>query len=111
MKVSEIKNKDSKLVFEPVAWRKLLKKNPTIKDKYCRYCGKPLDDNCGCPKIVAEIIDCKPYRDENGINSNTRSIMVFINTQEFQQSYDQVMGEMKAKQETEDSEQLMIDFD
>lgn len=111
MKVNETKNKDSKLVFEPVAWRKLLKKNPTIKDKYCRYCGKPLGDNCDCPKIVAEIIDCKPYRDENGVNSNDRSVMVFRNTPEFQNAYEQIITEMKSKKETEEMEQISIDLD
>lgn len=112
MKTNETKNKDSKLVFEPVVWRKLLKKNPTIKDRYCRYCGKSLDDNCECPKIVAEIIDCKPYRDENGVNSNTRSVMVFRNTPEFQRAYDQIIEELKAKKETKSEfEQLSVDFD
>lgn len=111
MKINETKNKDSKLVFEPIAWRKLLKKNPVIEDKYCRYCGKSLDDNCDCPKMVAEIIDCKPYRDENGINSNTRSVMVFRNTLEFQQAYEQVMDEIKSKKEAERPEQLELCFD
>jgi hypothetical protein len=88
-----------------------LKKNPIIKDKYCRYCGKSLDENCECPKMVAEIIDCKPYRDENGVNSNTRSVMVFRNISEFQQAYDQIIEEIKAKKETEEPEQLRIDLD
>lgn len=110
MKVNEIKNKDSKLVFEPTMWRKLLKKNPSIQDKYCRFCGKPLDDNCDCPKMVAEIVDCKPYRDENGVNSSTRSVMVFKNTPEFQQAYNQMIEEAKAKKEAE-FEQLEIDLD
>lgn len=101
MKVNEIKKKDSQLVFDPTIWRKLLKKNPTMRDKYCRYCGKPLDDNCDCPKVVAEIIDCKPYRDENGVHSSTRSVMVFRNTPEFQQAYAQLVEEAKAKRETE----------
>ena len=111
MKVNEDKNKDSKQVFEPVVWRKLLKKNPTIKDKYCRYCGKPLGDNCECPKIVAEIIDCKPYRDENGVNSNNRSVMVFRNTPEFQQAYNQIIEEIKAKKEFEEPEPVEVDVD
>ena len=108
MKNNEIKNKDSKLVFEPVVWRKLLKKNPILKDKYCRYCGKPLDDNCGCPQPVAEIIDCKPYRDENGISSRDRSVMVFKNTPAFQKALSEIMDDIKSKNEPE-YEQLTFD--
>lgn len=110
MKVNDMNKKDSKLVFDPIMWRKLLKKNPIIQDKYCRFCGKLLDDNCECPKMVAEIVDCKPYRDENGINSTTRSVMVFKNTPEFQQAYNQMIEEAKAKKEAE-IEQLSTDMD
>lgn len=111
MKVNETNKRDSKLVFDPIMWRKLLKKNPTIQDKYCRFCGKPLNDNCDCPKMIAEIIDCKPYRDENGVNSSTRSVMVFKNTSEFQDAYSQLIEEFKAKKEAEQEIEVELEID
>ena len=108
MKNKEKRNKDSKLVFEPGVWSNRLKKSPILKDKYCRQCGKPLDDNCGCPQPVAEIIDCKPYRDENGISSRDRSVMVFKNTPAFQKALSEIMNDIKSKKEPE-YEQITFD--
>lgn len=107
MKDIKNENKKSKLIFDPKLSRKLLKMNGEIK--YCPYCGAALADNCGCHKNI--IIDVKPYRDENGELSTDRSVMVFQNNTTFQNDLTQLMDEIKAKKETEEPEQLSIDFD
>ena len=99
-------NKKSKLVFDMKLVRKLLKMNEEIK--FCPYCGKGIEDNCGCHKNM--IIDVKPYRNENGVLEPDRSVMVFQNNEAFQNDLTQLIDEIKTKKETE-AEQLVMDLD
>lgn len=99
------KTKKSQLVFEPKLGRKLLKMNGEIK--FCPFCGKGIDEICGCHLNI--VVDIKPYR-ENGVMTD-RSVLVFDNNPTFQADYAQLIEELQAKKETEDPEQLSIDFD
>jgi hypothetical protein len=101
------KTKKSQLVFDPKMCRKLLKMNDEIK--FCPFCGKPVADGCACHKNI--VVDVKPYR---GIDNNIvpdRSVLVFHNNVSFQADYNQMIEEAKAKKETEEPEQLSVDFD
>ena len=91
----EQNNKKSKLIFDMKITRKLLKRNHTIEEKYCRYCGKLLSDKCGCPQPVT-IIDVKPLRDHP-----ESTIAVFENTDAFKKAFDEVISEFKAKYDEE----------
>ena len=98
-------NKKSKLIFDPRITRKLLKMNDEIK--FCPYCGKTIDDNCGCHKNI--VIDVKPLR-----GSEEASIVVFDNNESFQSDLAQIMDEIKAKKEIEkesELEHIAIDLD
>lgn len=99
----EVKNKKSKLVFDPRITRKLLKMNG--EPKFCPYCGKSLAEKCECHKNI--IIDVKPLR-----GSEEASIAVFVNNESFQADYAQIMDEIKAKKEMDvESEQFAMDMD
>jgi hypothetical protein len=80
--MKEFKNetKESKLVFDPRVARALCKK--------------------GFP-----IIDIKPLRGESD-----KTVFVFENTADFQETFTQIMDEVKAKKAAE-SEQLTMDLD
>lgn len=52
------------------------------------------------------VIDIKPNRE-----NTDKSIFVFENTEEFQNALTQLMDEIKAKKEAEESEQLVMDVD
>lgn len=99
------KIKKSQLVFDPKIGRKLLKMNGEIK--FCPFCGKGINENCGCHLNI--VVDIKPYR-ENDIMTD-RSVLVFDNNAAFQADYAQLVEEAKAKKEAEEPEQLSIDFD
>ena len=99
------KIKKSQLVFDPKIGRKLLKMNGEIK--FCQFCGKGIDEGCGCHRNI--VVDIKPYR-ENDVMTD-RSVLVFDNNDTFKADYAQLIDEMKVKKETEAPEQLMIDFD
>ena len=73
-------NKVSKLVFDAKIARALCKKN-------------------------FPIIDIKPMRGEPD-----KTVFVFANTEEFQDTFTQIMEDIKAKKESE-PEQLMMDID
>lgn len=88
-------NKKSKLIFDMKIVRKLLKMNGEIK--FCPYCGTPLSEQCDCHKNL--IIDVKPLR-----GSEEASIAVFDNNESFKADFDQIMEEIKAKKELEESE-------
>lgn len=64
-------NVKSKLVFEPRAWRALLKKG-------------------------MRVIDCKPLRSDP-----TRTVLVFEDTPAFQEAFADVMAELKSHNETQ----------
>lgn len=100
-----IKTKKSQLVFDPKIGRKLLKMNGEIK--FCPFCGKGINENCGCHLNI--VVDIKPYR-ENDVMTD-RSVLVFDNNAAFQADYAQLVEEAKAKKEAEEPEQLSIDFD
>ena len=104
----EIKNenKKSKLIFDPKVVRKLLKMNDDIK--FCPYCGNSLTDKCECHKNI--IIDVKPYRNADGVTEVDRSVMVFLNNEEFQADLTQVLDELSEKKESE-PEQMTLDLD
>lgn len=102
MKEIKNENKSSKLIFDMKLVRKLLKMNGEIK--FCPYCGKSLEDKCGCHKNI--IIDVKPLR-----GSEEATIAVFANNEMFQSDLTQIMDEIKAKKESEEFEQLSFDVD
>lgn len=99
------KTKKSQLCFDPKIGRKLLKMNGEIK--FCPFCGKGINENCGCHLNI--VVDIKPYR-ENDVMTD-RSVLVFDNNAAFQADYAQLVEEAKAKKEAEEPEQLSIDFD
>jgi hypothetical protein len=101
------KTKKSQLVFEPKLGRRLLKMNDEIR--FCPFCGKPIEANCACHKNL--VIDIKPYRGENNVVIQDRSVLVFNNNLTFQADYNQLIEEAKAKKETEEPEQTLIDLD
>lgn len=96
------KTKKSQLVFDMRLVRKLLKMNGTIK--FCPYCGKSIDENCECHKNL--IVDVKHKRE-----TENETIAVFDNNPTFQADYNQIVEEARAKKESEDPEQLRINFD
>ena len=91
MKEIKNENKESKLCFDAKIVRKILKRNPDTKEKYCRYCGKPLTDKCGCQQPFT-IIDIKPLRD-----NPEKTVFVFANTEAFRTVFNEVMLEAKEK--------------
>ena len=99
------KTKKSQLCFDPKIGRKLLKMNGTIK--FCPFCGKDIKEGCGCHLNI--VVDIKPYR-ENGVMTD-RSVLVFDNNDSFKADYAQLVEEAKTKKESEEPEQLSIDFD
>ena len=104
-----MENKKSKLCFDAKIVRKILKRNPQMEEKYCRYCGTPLANNCACPQ-PSTIIDIKPLRDD----PNGKSVFIFANTEAFQSTFAQVMDEIKAKKESEkelEDERIPMDLD
>jgi hypothetical protein len=96
------KTKKSQLVFDMKLVRKLLKMNGEIK--FCQFCGKPIEEGCDCHKNI--IIDVKPKRD-----TENETIAVFDNNAAFQADYNQMIEEVKAKKEAEESEQISMDLD
>lgn len=106
MKDIRNKNKKSKLIFDPKVTRKLLKMNGEIK--FCPYCGNNLTEKCECHKNI--IIDVKPYRNTDGVVEAERSVMVFLNNEEFQADLTQILDELSEKKESE-PEQITFDLD
>jgi hypothetical protein len=102
MKEIRNENKKSKLIFDPKITRKLLKMNGELK--FCPYCGKELTEKCECHKNI--IVDVKPMR-----GAEDATIAVFQNNEAFQTDLAQIMDEIKAKKEVEDSEKLVVDVD
>ena len=100
--MKENKTKKSQLCFEPKVTRKLLKLNGELK--FCPYCGKALEENCECHKNI--VIDIKANRE-----NTEKSIFVFDNNSNFRKDFEKLMDELKAKKESEEPEQLSIDFD
>ena len=96
------KTKKSQLVFDMKLVRKLLKMNGEIR--FCPFCGKSVDEGCACHKNL--VIDVKPKRE-----TENETIAVFQNNSAFQEDYNQLVEEAKAKKESEEPEQLSIDFD
>ena len=95
------KKKTSQLVFDMKLVRKLLKMNGDVR--FCPFCGKSVEDNCGCHKNI--IVDVKPKRE-----TENETIAVFQNNENFQSDYAQLIAEAKAKKEAEEPEQLTIDL-
>lgn len=98
-----MENKKSKLIFDMKIVRKLLKMNE--EPKFCPYCGKALEEKCGCHKNI--IIDVKPLR-----GSEEASIAVFDNNESFQTDLSQIMDEIKSKKDAEKTpsfEQMTFD--
>ena len=102
-----MKTKKTQLVWDPKITRKLLKLNDEFR--FCPSCGKLLEDNCACHKNF--IVDYKPYKTSDGVVEPNRSVAVFQNNKSFQEDNAKLIEEMKAKKETEEAEQLSIDFD
>lgn len=96
------KTKKSQLVFDMKLVRKLLKMNGEIK--FCPFCGKSVDEDCGCHKNI--VIDVKPKRE-----TENETIAVFQNNASFQSDYNQMIEEIKAKKESEEPEQIELCFD
>ena len=101
------KIKKSQLVFEPKLGRRLLKMNGEIK--FCPFCGTRVSEGCECHKNL--VIDIKPYRGDDNVIVSDRSVLVFDNNANFQEDYGKLIEESRAKKESEESEQLSIDFD
>lgn len=101
------KTKKSQLVFEPKMARRLLKMNNEIR--FCPFCGKAIAENCECHKNL--VIDIKPYRGEDNVVVQDRSVLVFDNNSSFQADYNQMIEEAKSKKETEAPEQIELCFD
>lgn len=99
--MKENKTKKSQLVFDMKLVRKLLKMNGEIH--YCPYCGKAIEENCGCHKNI--VIDVKPKRE-----TENETIAVFQNNIAFQTDYNQLIEEAKIKKE-EEFEQIEFCFD
>ena len=99
------KTKKSQLVFDPKIGLKLLKLNGEIK--FCQFCGKGIDEGCGCHRNI--VVDIKPYR-ENDVMTD-RSVLVFDNNDAFKADYAQLIDEMKVKKDAEEPENLSIDLD
>ena len=78
MNAIEKDTRKSRLIFDAKIARKLLKQNFVV-------------------------IDIKPNRE-----NTDKSVFVFENTEEFKNALAVIMDEIKAKQETDDSEQLSI---
>ena len=102
-----MKTKKTQLVWDPKITRKLLKLNGEIK--FCPFCGKPIEENCGCHKNF--IVDYKPYKTSDGVIEPNRSVAVFQNNKKFQEDNAQIIEEIKAKKEAEESEALELCFD
>ena len=81
MEIMEKDTRQSRLIFDAKIARKLL-------------------------KMGFVVIDIKPNRE-----NTDKSIFVFENTEEFQNALTQLMDEIKAKKEAEESEQLVMDVD
>jgi hypothetical protein len=97
------KTKKSQLVFDMKLVRKLLKMNGEIR--FCPYCGRPIEEDCGCHKNI--VIDVKPKRE-----TENETIAVFQNNTAFQVDYNQMIEEARAKKEVESEfEQISIDLD
>ena len=92
IEIMNSKAKKSQLVFDMKLVRKLLKMNGEIK--FCPFCGKPVEEGCGCHKNI--VIDVKPKRD-----TENETIAVFQNNFAFQADYNQMIEEAKAKREPE----------
>jgi hypothetical protein len=101
------KTKETQLVWDPKITRKLLKLNDKIK--FCPSCGKPIEEECSCHKNF--IVDYKPYKNSDGVIEPNRSVAVFHNNKKFQEDNNQLIEELKAKKEAEESEPLSIDLD
>lgn len=101
------KTKKSQLVFEPKLGRRLLKMNGEVK--FCPFCGKAIEESCGCHKNL--VIDIKPYRGEDNIIVQDRSVLVFDNNPTFQADYNQMIEEAKAKKEAEETIEIEVDVD
>lgn len=102
-----MKTKKTQLVWDPKITRKLLKLNGEIK--FCPFCGKPIEENCECHKNF--IVDYKPYKTSDGVIEPNRSVAVFQNNKKFQEDNAQIIEEIKAKKEAEESEALELCFD
>lgn len=96
------KIKKSQLIFDMKLVRKLLKMNGEVR--FCPFCGKPIEDNCGCHKNI--VVDVKPKRE-----TENETIAVFDNNDSFKTDYAKLIEEAKAKKEFEEPEQLRIEFD
>ena len=96
------KTKKSQLVFDMKLVRKLLKLNGEIK--FCPFCGRPIEEECGCHRNI--VIDVKPKRD-----TDNETIAVFQNNPAFQTDYNQLIEEIRAKKNIDEPEQLAIDLD
>ncbi len=101
------KTKKSQLVFDPKMARRLLKLNGEVK--FCPYCATPISQGCECHKNL--VVDIKPYRGENNVIEQDRSVLVFDNNVSFQVDYNQMIEEAKAKKESEEPEPVAIDID
>ena len=101
------KTKKSQLCFDPKIGRKLLKMNNEIR--FCPFCGKSIEDDCSCHKNI--VIDIKPYRSEDKVIVPDKTVFVFDNNAKFREDYAQLVEEAKAKKESEEPEQLSINFD
>lgn len=102
MKDIRNENKKSKLIFDPKITRKLLKMNGELQ--FCPYCGKRLVEKCECHKNI--IIDVKPMR-----GAEDATIAVFQNNEAFQADLTQIMDEIKAKKEVEETIEIEVDVD
>lgn len=101
------KTKKSQLCFDPKMVRRLLKLNGEMK--FCPFCASPMSEGCECHKNL--VIDIKPYRNEDGVIVPDRSVIVFDNNAAFQEDYNQMIEEAKAKKEVEESEPVELCFD
>ena len=99
------KTKKSQLCFDPKMARKLLKLNGEVK--FCPFCATPMSVGCECHKNI--VVDIKPYRNDENVIIPDRSVLVFDNNASFQSDYNQMIEE-RAKKETEEFEQISVEF-
>lgn len=84
-------NKAYRIITDPRMARMILKSNPTSKKKYCAYCGKSLNDNCGCVQDSV-LCDIKP----NKYNAEA-TVFCFENNEAFKKAYEEAEAAVAAK--------------
>lgn len=86
-------NKAYRIITDPRIARMILKSNSGAQKKYCAYCGKSLNMNCGCAQDSV-LADIKP----NKYNAEA-TVFCFENNDAFKKAYTEVEAVLSAKAE------------